>query len=85
MFLEKADKQKMMQRNVGKIQALLKEFMASDMDCAKVRIAENEYASATAAYSSIRNAIKRLRMENVRVFVNNKDVYIVKLDGSEEV
>ena len=85
MFLERADKEKVISKRAGKIQALLEEFMESDMDCARVIVGEDEYKSPTSTYASIKRTLGSARMTNVSVFAKKGVVYIVKLDGSEKL
>lgn len=67
-----------------KLQRLLKEFLESDIELAKVEFEKDEYKDGYACGSSIKSAIKRYRVENqIRCFVLNGEAYIEKINDIE--
>lgn len=67
-----------------KLQRLLKEFLESDIELAKVEFDDDEYKNGFSCASSIKLAVKRYRMENqIRCFTLNGVPYIEKINDIE--
>lgn len=57
---------------------LLDDFVVRGYDCARVEGAAEHYASLKSAQTTINNAIKHFKFRNVRVSIQNNEIYLIK-------
>lgn len=68
----------------GKVSNLIKEFMNSGKSIAEIVLSEDEYASASSAYTVYKDAISRMKLyDDVKVFTRYKRLFIMR--GVKEV
>lgn len=85
MKLEKANKDIVKGYRKTKLLRFLDEFIASDMDCAKVVYAEGEYAKPGSCSNALSMAIKRYKYDSIiGVMTRDKAVYLYKKENSDD-
>lgn len=85
MKLEKANKDIVKGYRRTKLLRFLDEFIASDMDCAKVVYAEGEYVKPGSCSNALSMAIKRYKYDSIiGVMTRDKAVYLFKKENSDD-
>lgn len=85
MKLEKASKDIVKGYRATKLMKVLDEFIASDMDCAKVVYAEGEYARPGSCSNALSVAVKRNKYDStIGVMVRDNTVYLYKKENDDD-
>ena len=77
MKFKAADLQNFKGYKETKIQRFLNDFAKSEIPVAEVFLEPGEYKNATSAYSAVKGAIKRFKLQNISARVINKKLYLI--------
>lgn len=69
-----------------RLNSIISEFLTSGWTCARFVLAEEEYVSPFAFYTSVRNWLFRNReVDNVTVMLDGYNVYLVRKDLYDDI